>query len=136
MLYILIILFTLSVSLSECFRFMERRKQQGQDVWKFVEQVNLNQLWHFFKGGYQLCFFGLVAYLDLKTAMVGSVVFWIFHDISTNIGLGVKWNYLGTTAFLDRAFGGFLGQAVTKISVLIISIIIYLKKKNSNKIKS
>jgi len=101
---------------------MERRKQQGQDVWKIVEQVNLNQLWHILKGGYQLCFFGLVALQDFRLSLLGCVVFWIVHDIFTNLGLCVKWNYLGTTAYLDRKFKKWWIQYIVKFSLLILFI--------------
>jgi len=83
---------------------MERRKHEGQEVWKIVENVNLNKFWHYLKGGYQLCFFAIIALQNWQLGLLGCIVFWIVHDIFTNLGLGVKWNYLGTTAFLDRVF--------------------------------
>jgi len=115
------ILFILSVSLSEYFRFLEKRFREGQDV----PFLPYNRLWYGFKGLYQACFITLVGYSsDVRYALLGSVLFWITHDIFTNLGLGVKWNYLDTTALLDRIFRKWWIQFLVKLILLTISILL------------
>lgn len=53
-------------------------------------------------------------------------VFYLIFDISLNLMRGLPWNYIGTTAILDKIFnklGGWIPQYIFKILFTIITII-------------
>ena len=107
--YLLPVLFTAFVAISESYRLRDAVKYSNE--------------WHRYKGYYQATFFALVATFDFWYACAAASVFWIAHDIIINVfGFRLHWYYIGVSAFSDRLFGSFAAQLVFKILFLVFSI--------------
>lgn len=70
---------------------------------------------------------------DLSIEVFGLILlqgaaFWILFDPLFNIGIGIGWDYLGQTAYLDRIFPSFWVQLVTKLVFLVLVILFNLNQ--------
>lgn len=107
--YLLPVLFTAFVAISESYRLRDAAKYSKE--------------WHQYKGYYQATFFTLVAVHDFWYACIMAAGFWIVHDIVINVfGFGLHWYYKGQSARLDKAFKTFTLQFIFKVLLLLLFV--------------
>lgn len=91
-----------------------------------VDPKKYNKLWHRTKGIYQLCILILFSYeAGWKFGLFSGVLYWILHDIFTNIvGLKMPWYYVGKSSDIDIFFSRPTYIFIAKILLFVTSITI------------
>jgi len=102
---------------------------------KFNQLVIDKKDWHFWQWlkvalvGIWITLFLLSNKVDdlseyFKLLFVFINIYWIVFDISVNLFRGLKWHYVGKTAWLDRNIGGW--QFYIKIAMLFFTGLILM----------
>jgi hypothetical protein len=80
-----------------------------REGFKFRDEVypskTMSFVWHLV-GGFTRFFIFCVLYrlgANVFTLIVSVIIMWPLYDIACNIGLKKKWNYVGNTAWIDKA---------------------------------
>jgi hypothetical protein len=80
-----------------------------REGFKFRDQIypskTMSFIWHTFGWLTRFFLFGVLFRLGASTftLIVSVIIMWPLYDIACNLGLKKKWNYVGNTAWMDKA---------------------------------
>lgn len=107
--YILLIVFTLSVAYYDAQEFKAKR---------YIKD-------HTPRAAFRLLILTIISFIFNKHILISLAVFYIIFDYSLNLMRKLSWNYIGTTAITDQIWnklGGWIPQLIFKITFLIITL--------------
>lgn len=109
MIYILVILFTLSVAYYDAQELKEGRYFKD----------------HTPRAAFRLLILAILSFLFNIHILISLSIFYIIFDYSLNLMRNLKWNYIGTVAITDQIWnkvGGWIPQLIFKIVFLITTL--------------